>query len=469
MSTPRFFFLAALACVWTLQSKPSAGDEPVVIQVSADGSGDCRTIQEAVDKAPTGAVVRISEGVWKESVRITRPLTLEGVGWEATRIISASDSQQQPNPELMKLLEQFSRESDSDTQAKLRAAMVKVYGASPAVMVEDTQGVILRNITFLRSELVRKGSFNGSAAIDILDAAVQMEGCAILESPGTGLAAQGESHVMVKECLIANCWGKGIVVSVSEQGSFEIADSDVRNNQYSGLSISGPSKTIRVKRCRIHGAGWHGIRYDDCSPTIQGNLFYRTAVSGIYASGKTAAQVENNLFYHSGISCWFQNADSIESNTFVGDYQADDRGGITQGIQVLGASRPIVRHNVFVTCENAVFLGDIGTEAPSSKSTGEVNLLDNIFWNNERNLARYAKQAGEHQGLPLPGNNREQQPVFVDQKHRDFHLDAESPLIKVSIGARDFASFDSPWPLQPEEQRTIEAVDERLRQTSGQR
>ncbi len=469
MNIPRLTLLALLPLACLVQARPSSGDDAAVVQVRADGSGDFQTVQEAVNGAPEGAVVRIGEGVWRESVRITRPVTLEGAGWEATRIVPPSADKGQPNPELMEMLGRIASELDSETQEKLRAAMIKVYGTSPVITVNGTDGVILRNMALLRSEPVRAGGFNSNPAVDVVDATVRVAGCAILESPGTGLAARGDSHVKVEKSLIANCWGKGVVVAVSEQGSFEITESDVRNNQYSGLSIGSPSKSIHVTRCRIHGVGWHGIRYDGCSPTIEHNLFYETAVSGIYASGTTAAQVQNNLFYHSGISCWFRNSDAIQSNTFIGDDQADDPGGITQGIQVLGASTPMIRHNILVTCENAVYVGDIGSDGPSSTSSGKVTLFENAFWDNQRNLARYDKQAEEHVALPLPKGNQRQQPEFVDAAHRDFRLQKKSPLAVKEIGARDFPRFDSPWPLQAEEQRTIEAVQERLKQTSGQR
>lgn len=469
MITPRSFLAAALIVTGAFESTLSARGDSVIISVSADGTGDYRKIQDAVDNATAGAIVRIGKGTWNEAVTVAQPLTLEGAGWEVSRIISASASQKQASPELVEGLERISRELDAETQAKLRQAFLKVIGSSPVVTVKDTEGVSIRNISFLRSEPVRKGSFTDNAAIDILDASVQMENCAILESPGIGLTIKGDSHVQVKKCLIANSWGTGVTVAVSENGSFEIADSDIRNNGYSGLSLGTPSQSIGVKRCRIQGTGWHGIRYDGSSPTIEGNVFQSTAVSGIYASGRTSAVVKNNLFYHSGISCWFQNTDIIESNTFIGDRDADEKSGITQGLQVLGASQPTIRRNIFVTCENAVFTGDIGSQGPFSKSTGEMTLIENAFWNNERNLARYDVEAQGHRGLPLPKGNLEQQPEFTDTENHDFRLDDKSPLLKVGIGAQRCASLESPWPVQPEEERSISAVAERLKQTARQR
>ena len=242
MITPRSLLAAALIVTGALESNPPSNGEPPTIHVSADGKGNYRTIQDAVNNAPAGAVVRIGKGTWTEAVTVTRPLTLEGVGWEVSRVVSASAGQKQASPELIEGLQRISRELDAETQAKLHQAFLKAFGSLPVLTVKDTKRVVIRNISFLRSEPVRKGSFTSDAAIDVLDAGVQIENCAVVESPGTGLAIKGDSHVQVKKCLIANSWGTGVKVAVSKNGSFEITDSDVRNNQYSGLSIGARAR-----------------------------------------------------------------------------------------------------------------------------------------------------------------------------------------------------------------------------------
>ena len=59
--------------------------------------------------------------------------------------------------------------------------------------------------------------------------------------------------------------------------------------------------------------------------------------------------------------------------------------------------------------------------------------------------------------------------MFIDAEKRNFELDEESPLVNANIGARHFVSLESSWPLQSEEDRSIRAVAERLKQTTGQR
>jgi hypothetical protein len=467
MKIPQFLLLAF--AISPFAAAPGVlAEDPVVISVNADGSGDYQTIQAAIDHAPDGAIVKIGEGIWKEAITVKRPLTLEGSGWESTRIVSSATEQQTISPELGDVLGRLMAELDAETQAKVREALQRIYTSATVLTVTNTKKVVVRKLAFLRSEPVRKGSFKNTSAVDIQDAGVRLEDCAILESPGNGLRIQGNSRVQVDQCLIANAWGTGVKASVSESGSLEIRDCEIRNNAYSGMLLGGASPSLSVTRCRIHSTGWHGIRYGG-SPTIEGNVFHRTGVSGIYASGETKATVKNNLFYHSGISCWFQNADTIESNTFIGDLEADEKGGISQGVQVLGASRPTIRRNLFVTCESAVSLSNISSDSPHAKSSGEVTLIENAFWHNQRILSRRDADTGEQVELPLPDGNLEQQPEFRDAENGDFALQEQSSLAKAGIGAADVVPLDSPWPLQPEEQRAIAAVAERLQQTAQAR
>jgi hypothetical protein len=466
-----FRLLLAALLVFSLAGAASlSAEDPVVISVHADGSGDYETIQAAIDAAPSGAVVKIGPGVWKEALTVTHPLTLEGSGWETCRLVSTASAEESINPEATQVLGRLLQELDAETRAKLREALQRVYGSSPVLTVKETAGVVVRKIALLRSEPVRKGSFQNTAAVDILDAGIRMEGCAILESPGNGLGIRGDSRVQIEHCLVANAWGTGVKANVSENGSLEVRECEIRNNAYSGMLLGGASPSLSVTRCRIHSTGWHGIRYGG-APTIEGNVFYRTGVSGIYASGQTDAMVRNNLFFHSGISCWFQNGDTIESNTFIGDLEAEEKEGISQGIQVLGASRPTIHHNLFVTCEQAVSLGDIKSDSPHAKSPGQVTLIENAFWGNQRSLTRSDAATDEPVELSLPEGNLqlEQPPQFSDVANRDFTLQEQSPLAKAGIGAEEILSWDSPWPLQPEERRAMAAVAERLQQTAQAR
>ncbi len=443
--------------------------DPKVVTVAKDGTGDFPTIQQAVDAAPDNAVVRIGAGTWEESVRIDKPITLDGGDWQTTRLVGGT--QVEVSEEVMQALHRILREIESDeTRGEVVAAFRRAYGTSPPLTVTKTTGVTVKNITVLLQSAVRKGSFGDQAAIAIQDAEATVASCAVLASPGQGVGIYGDSHVTVRDCLVANSWGQGIRVGIEESGTVEILSCDIRNCVYSGISIGRGGDNVAVRDCRIHGTGWHGVRYDSSSPRIERNLIYDTAVSGIYASGQTSAVVRDNLFWRSGISCWFQNADTIERNTFVGDRHAESPGGLTVGVSVLGASAPKIRENIFVQGKNAVLLGDIGSDSPFAKSTGKVNLAENVFWDNERALARSVQTeegSVDVREESLPEGNLREEPQFADAANRDYSVSPASALRTKGIGAAGFPAFASPWPVQPEESRAIQAVKERKDQTAG--
>lgn len=185
--TAAFIITGALG--WGLRAQ----EEPSIIHVSADKKGDYKTIQEAVDNASAESIVRVGKGTWTEAVTVTRPLTLEGVGWDVSRLVSAQAEQAaRPSSEVVEALERISRELDSETRAKLQQAFHKVYASSPVLVVRGAERVVIRNLSFLRSEPVREGGFAKGGCIEVVDSTVEMENCAILESPGIGLTAKGD-------------------------------------------------------------------------------------------------------------------------------------------------------------------------------------------------------------------------------------------------------------------------------------
>ena len=136
--------------------------------------------------------------------------------------------------------------------------------------------------------------------------------------------------------------------------SAKITDGDIRNCHYAGIRISRDAGPVEISRCRISGAAWHGIRYDDVSPFIRDNRIFSNARSGIYASGRTAAQVSGNVFFANemnGMSCWTENHDVILRNTF--------HGNLREGLAVLGGSEPEITYNIFSAHPVALLQGPI--------------------------------------------------------------------------------------------------------------
>ncbi len=152
-----------------------------------------------------------------------------------------------------------------------------------------------------------------------------------------------------------------------------IRDSELRNVYHYGMSFGRGCDRVSILRCRISGTMWHGIRYDNASPLIEGNLIYANARSGIYASGRTRATIRGNIFFRndmSGVSCWFKNEDLIEKNTFADNQR--------EGLAVLGSSKPKVIANIFYQNPIAIVQGAINEDGTRNRrgDPGEQRLLE---------------------------------------------------------------------------------------------
>lgn len=389
----------------------------VELLVASDGSGAHTSIQDAVDAAPAGAVVRIGPGTYAERVRIARPLTLQGSGWEETILVAPYENPLEKDPTLW--AEAMARATTPEARREASERLRREHAPLPTLCVEDTSGVQIRDLKIGQPGDRKEGIVLPGSAVSIVDAGVWIEGCAVLGSPACGITISGQSDVVVRASLVAGIGATGIQVgnaNAVRAPRVAIEDCEVRNCVHRGITI-GNNRGARVERCRISGSSWHGIRYDAVGPTIRDNLIFDNARSGIYASGATSALVTGNVFYRNrfnGISCWFENADRIEGNTFLGNLRS--------AIEVLGASHPAIHDNVFVEERQGVFLGDIA-QGEHATSSGAVDLRDNVFWKVEQPTIH----AGQPLAISEADGNRVQDPGL-------------SP-----------PSLESPWASQPEE------------------
>jgi len=418
-------------------------------------------IQQRIDAAAPGATIKLEPGLYKERLTINKPITLEGAGWDKTvivrerRAIASSD-------EIESLMAQRVSAAKSDAEREQIAAQVKkelTGEMSPvALSVENAQDVVIRGIKFTSPGAHVKGASMNLPLLKLDRSRVRLSGCAVIGGPGDGVHILNGSAAEIEKTLVAAVWGTGISVGPGQSESgVRIHDCDVRNCHYAGIRVARNGPETVIERCRISGAAWHGIRYDDTSPQILGNLIFGHARSGIYASGQTAATVKGNLFYANemcGMSCWFQNKDRIEGNTFVSNKEA--------GLAIAGASKPLVYRNIFSTHPVAISLGNIGEDSPFAKSDGNVALQGNLLWGNEQDL-QFRRDANTTEALAIgedTGTLRVD-PGFAAPGARDFPLRADSPARPKGIGAVSLIPVDSPWPLQPEELAIIPKGDTR--------
>lgn len=416
-------------------------------------------IQQKINAAAPGATIRLEPGVYQERLIIDKPLTLEGAGWEKTTFLVESRAAE----EYEKIQETLRARPSRTEIEQMRTRYTE--GMDPLVLrVTGARGVVIRGIKFSAPGRRLGGQSLPLAIVTLSRCDARLSDCAVLGGPGDGIRITDQASVTLERCLVAAVWGTGIAVGTSQDTSeARITDSDIRNCHYAEIRMARNNKAT-VERCRISGAAWHGIRYDDASPEIVGNLIFGNARSGIYASGQTAAMVKGNLFYANemgGMSCWFQNRDVIEGNTFANNKQG--------ALAILGASKPSVRRNIFYADSAGVTRMDISDKSPFAKSDGRLALENNLFWANEHDLQK-GGTPGTFEPIALDANaGFVADPQFVAPEAKDFSLKPDSPARQKGIGVADPLAFQSPWPLQPEELAIIPKGDTRdSRQWQGQ-
>ncbi|MGB2808754.1 MAG: DUF1573 domain-containing protein [Sedimentisphaerales bacterium] len=446
------------------QSSSESGGGSIVV-VSAGKSMMYSSIQEAIDAAPLGSVIRIGPGVYKERLEIDKPLTLEGAGWDQTTIVTENNAAD-VFEEALSVARERVHEAKSEEEAKklsaeLQAqfeAEMKEKLAEQTHIVSDTENVVIRNLKLTSPGQRIEGRALSVPIIKFSNARALVSGCAVVGTPGDGINIVEGSDVQIRDSLVAGVWSTGIAVA-PEKGDIanaRIINCDVRNCYHRGITIGAGCDSTVVEGCRVSGSSWHGIRYDNASPRIVGNLIFANVRCGIYASGETAAAVRQNLFYGNemtGISCWHKNRDTVEANTFVGNKRS--------GLEVLGASMPIVRKNIFYANPTGVSCGNIGGDSTSATSDGTVNLEENLFWGFEHKVAwrHPGDTPGDTEGqvvteeveLDEKTRNVVFDPEFKDITTEDFSLKLDSPARQSEIGAADLIDSESPWPIQDQE------------------
>jgi nitrous oxidase accessory protein NosD len=451
--------LVGAAWVLVFAVVAAAGEKKVVLEVKKSG-GEYASVQEAVNAAPAGAVIRIGPGVYQEQVNINKPLTLDGSGWEQTAITTRSTAAEKFEMAILKFSVQMGdRLKDVQTDEE-RAAIMEEFAVEfgrehTTLMVADTKGVVIRGLKLSSPGKVLEGRLLPVSIVRISDAAVELSDCVIIGSPGNGIEVIDASEVEIHKCLVAAVWNSGILVRGKEGiPKTRILESDVRNCRHVGIVIRPGCNSTDVKRCRVSGSAWHGIRYDDASPTIAGNLIFGNARLGIYASGRTVAMITDNVFHKNelgGISCWANNRDVIQNNIFVGNTD--------EALVVLQDSEPTIRKNIFFGHTRAVLF-----TAGADAATGQ--LKSNLYWKNEADAVKRAGKGNAPEQVYEDVSDSETDKVSVDPKFgnpatKDFSLAADSPAKRMGIGTADPISFDSPWALQAEEKAIIPDSDTR--------
>ncbi len=278
---------AVMTIVCFVAIVPANPAEATVLTVNSNGKADRTSVQEAIDAAAPGTVIRIAPGVYEERIVIDKPVTLEGAGWEKTTIMTKSVAAENLDTAMMKLsVSAGKRLKEAKTDDPRRAIMEEFfweYGQEHAtVVVTNTKEVVLRGLKLTCPGKILEGRTLPVPIIKFSNAGAKVSDCVIIGSVGHGVEIAGDSDVEIRKCLVAAVWTAVFFVRAEKSSpGVRIIECDVRNCYQAGIGI-GCDSTL-VQGCRISGSAMDGIVYGTVSPRIIGNSIWGNVRAGIRA------------------------------------------------------------------------------------------------------------------------------------------------------------------------------------------
>jgi hypothetical protein len=404
------------------------------------------SIQKAMDAAPAGETIVIDAGIYPEHLNITKPITLRGAGSDKTIIDPPDEPAKITDAEKIQFVDRLLAEQNAEKRYGLVADFLR-SAAPPIIVITGVADVTLQGLRIKGPAPKKVEGLTEDSLVRLDHARGAIVACAIVGPFMNGVALTNQSELELHDSLVAAFWGTGVVVGMSDQdphapSKVHVINSDLRNCYHRCMTLICDGSI--VEGSRISGSAWHGIRYDNCSPTITDCAIFANARCGIYASGKTHGTIRGNVFWKNemdGVSCWFNNADVVEQNTFIGN--------LREGLLLSGDVKPTVEKNIFTSNPIAIVEGKLGTRdggsgPPAPKITG------NQFWKNEKAIQLMADDR------PVPDGNSQADPKLANEAKMDFNSPDATPA-----GAHHAVSVQSPWPIQPEEKQIIPDGDTR--------
>ena len=403
-------------------------------------------LQAAIDDADPGDTLRLGAGVWRENIRIEKPLNLIGQGALHTTVRLPGNTEPTIAAELEKLLERAAALPLAERGPFLRTNRLESMPAP--FRVAGPHRVALRGIGL---RWVGPKSKNPSVIehlVDISRADVTLNDVAVLGSPDTGLLAHDGAALEMRDCLVAGNLGRGVMIGAKDTPvrKAHLVGCEIRHNYLSHVAMFHDARDVRVDRCQLHGTAFFAIRPYARGAVITGNHVYDIPRTALYCASPAALLVSNNLFIaHGGASFWHESGDRFVNNTVIATNAA--------GVYSINDARPLVADNVFHHCATAL-QGSFSSAAKPDDPTGRFDLRGNWFADNLTNHVRFPP-AGEPELRPVGTNARHGDPGFVDATAGDYRLRADGPARKTGMGATLDELPALRFPMQPEEQAII--------------
>jgi beta-lactamase regulating signal transducer with metallopeptidase domain/nitrous oxidase accessory protein NosD len=294
------------------------------------GSSD---LQARVDAAEPGSIIDVPPGTHAGPLLIAKPLTLRGLDPEST--------------------------------------VIELLADEPAILIRDTQGVALENLTVRWSNKLTDARIENPAAIAVRDADAVIRNCRLLpidrpmQTPN-GLLVTGRANV-----TFTGGRAEGFAYALLYTGGAggTVNDSILKDADHSEVTLHEHSE-VRIERNILGGCNYHAVRNTGGAMEMTDNIVYGCKRAGAYLGNKDAhGRIENNLFIENDGGIWgYYGSDvTIERNLFLENKDV--------AVSFWVSCALVVRDNIFMRSPHGVIRYQAGT--PGSTLDG------NLYWNLE--------------------------------------------------------------------------------------
>lgn len=252
--------LVMAATAAALGSGPGVPACPVTV-------GPDQSIQAAIDAAPEGAVICL-EGVWQESLVITKGLTLQAAVADGTSISGGLEG---GRPVILVV-------SDEEIEVRLLGLTVAVSGGlnqtdyrEDGIRVEGRAKVVIEDCTIF-------GNTCDGVHLEDEGQAV-IENTRIFSNEGIGISVTDSACVTVIESQIAGNRNGGVVLRGADQGV--IRGCSIQWNWIGGIAVA-ESAAAEIDGCQLEGNGQWGIVLGEAAQaTIVDNIIVGHGAYGV--------------------------------------------------------------------------------------------------------------------------------------------------------------------------------------------
>ena len=287
------------AIVWQppdWDSLDNAGLPGPPLVVAADGSGQYRTLADAIQNAPVGAQIQVRRGVYREGIILDRRLEISGDGPAADIIIECA------NASCLRL---------QTEQGKLR-------------------GLTFRGVA---------GSSGGSGypAVDLAGGRVVMEDCIITSDSLACVAIHGPSaSPVLRRCTIHG--GKSVGVVLYDRAGALLENCNIHGNALAGVEIREDAAP-RLRGCRIHDGQETGVLvHDNGRGDLEDCNISRNALAGVEIC-RGGNPVLRRCAVHDGRYTGV----SIGENGLGTLEDCDISGNTLAGVEIKRGGNPVIR------------------------------------------------------------------------------------------------------------------------------